>query len=91
MDHCLYVRTPAKLAHEKKGEGAGKVLAYITGKDSMSPRTYMMLSDPSLSHPGCSLSSDYFLLLQMASNMRTDGWSMSRSNSNVTSRLYIIF
>ena len=51
----------------------------------MGARSEMMLSDLSLSHPGSSLGFDYFLLLQMASNMRTDGWYMPRSNSNIIS------
>lgn len=70
---------------KKKRRGVGEILAHITGKDSMGPRTKMMLSDLSLSHPGCSLGFDYFLLFQMASGMRADGWCTTRSNSNFIS------
>lgn len=63
----------------------GKILAHIAGKESRGPSTEMTLSDLLLSHPGYSLDFDYFLLLQMASGMRADGWHITRSNSNFIS------
>lgn len=66
-----------------------EVLAHIAGKDNRGPRTEMTLSALLLSHPRYSLDFDYFLLLQMVSGMRADGWYITRSNSNFISSLII--